>query len=392
MAFKVAVLSIDGGGIKGIVPAMILAEIEKRTGKKICEMFDLIAGTSTGGILALGLTKPKKDKREPEFTAKHLVKLYENKGKEIFQRGNQDVVAHLFQSVEIALKPFGISNINIKDLFTAKYSRVGKQNIINEYFGDTYIKEALTEVLITSYATNLRLPFFFTSQSLKEQEYKKAENFCVVCQGYKMKQAAMATSAAPTYFKPYPVPAIHRPESTYTLIDGGVFANNPTSIAIIEAMNSYTMKTKDSISLKDVLVVSLGTGRKPHKLNLEDMEKWGQLKWIEPLINMVFAGQSEVVDYQMEQLLSNQLQREAGVEQHNRYYRFQPQYSEIDISSNRSIDLPDVVFVNDAMDDASKDNISALVKVTEQLIISEDVKLNSLCEQLKTFKKLDKDY
>jgi len=73
MSFKVAVLSIDGGGIKGIVPAIILAKIEEETGKPICKLFDFIAGTSTGGILALGLTKAsKQDSTEPEFAAKDL--------------------------------------------------------------------------------------------------------------------------------------------------------------------------------------------------------------------------------------------------------------------------------------------------------------------------------
>jgi len=77
------VLSIDGGGIRGIIPAMVLAEIERRTGKRIVEMFDLVAGTSTGGILALGLTKPGQDSK-PEYSAKKLIDLYEIEGGKIF--------------------------------------------------------------------------------------------------------------------------------------------------------------------------------------------------------------------------------------------------------------------------------------------------------------------
>src|SRR5215216_5033946 len=77
------VLSIDGGGIRGIIPAMVLAEIERRTGKRIAEMFDRIAGTSTGGILALGLTKPGQD-GGPEYSAKKLIELYETEGGKIF--------------------------------------------------------------------------------------------------------------------------------------------------------------------------------------------------------------------------------------------------------------------------------------------------------------------
>jgi uncharacterized protein len=79
------VLSIDGGGIKGIIPAMILAEIERRAEKRIAEVFDLVAGTSTGGILALGLTKPGQD-GGPEYSAKKLIDLYETEGGKIFDR------------------------------------------------------------------------------------------------------------------------------------------------------------------------------------------------------------------------------------------------------------------------------------------------------------------
>ena len=77
------VLSIDGGGIRGIIPAMVLAEIEARTGKRSAEMFDLVAGTSTGGILALGLTKPEQD-GGPEYSAERLIELYDGEGGRIF--------------------------------------------------------------------------------------------------------------------------------------------------------------------------------------------------------------------------------------------------------------------------------------------------------------------
>lgn len=77
-------LSLDGGGIRGIIPAMVLAEIEKRTRKPVSELFDLIAGTSTGGLLALGLTKPGPG-GGPEYTAADMVRLYENCGREIFR-------------------------------------------------------------------------------------------------------------------------------------------------------------------------------------------------------------------------------------------------------------------------------------------------------------------
>jgi patatin-like phospholipase/acyl hydrolase len=84
MSFKFKVLSIDGGGIRGIIPAIMLAEIEKRIGKQIFELFDLITGTSTGGILALGLTKPNpQNSQAPLYRARNLIELYRTHGKTI---------------------------------------------------------------------------------------------------------------------------------------------------------------------------------------------------------------------------------------------------------------------------------------------------------------------
>ena len=83
MPQPIRILSIDGGGIRGIIPAMVLAELERRARGPICTLFDLIAGTSTGGILALGLAKPNGD-RKPAYSAADLIELYEKEGKTIF--------------------------------------------------------------------------------------------------------------------------------------------------------------------------------------------------------------------------------------------------------------------------------------------------------------------
>ncbi len=375
MTYKATVLSIDGGGIKGIVPAMILAELEYRTGKRIHELFDLIAGTSTGGILALGLAVPKSgEDRKAKFQASELVDLYKNKGKVIFQRRREEKEP-LFEKIkkvgfDTVLSQMAPDVTNSEDLFSPKYTRIGKMNVIKDYFKDTLIEQALTEVLITSYSTSLRMPFFFTSIIRKEKNYKQ-ENFRMVCEGYTMEQAAMATSAAPTYFRPYAIPALNRPDPDYTLVDGGVVANNPTSIAIIEAMNSYKMKTGHDLNLDEILVVSLGTGRKSRKLDINEIENWGQLKWMEPLINVTMSGQNEIVDYQMEQLLSK------GNSQEKQYYRFQPQYPDIQTTGTQ-----ESYRINDAMDDASESNIDNLKKVTRDFISRRNTKLNLLSQVL----------
>ena len=139
------VLSIDGGGIRGIIPAMVLAEIEGRTGKSTAEVFDLVAGTSTGGILALGLTKPGQN-GGPEYSAKKLIDLYETEGGKIFSIP----VWHRIHSAG--------------GLAEEKYPAKGIEEIALEYFGDVRLAKALTEVLVTAYEVERRGPWFLWSK------------------------------------------------------------------------------------------------------------------------------------------------------------------------------------------------------------------------------------
>ncbi|HEY9608907.1 patatin-like phospholipase family protein, partial [Allocoleopsis sp.] len=115
--FKFKILSIDGGGIRGIVPAKILAEIEKQTKKPISSLFDLIAGTSTGGILAAGLTLPKPNTKEPKYTAEDLIKIYRERGGEIFY------------------EPFLEKIMKLDDISRPKYSSDGRDKVLKEFFG-----------------------------------------------------------------------------------------------------------------------------------------------------------------------------------------------------------------------------------------------------------------
>ncbi|MGH8002739.1 MAG: patatin-like phospholipase family protein [Brasilonema sp.] len=375
MTFKLAVLSIDGGGIRGIVPAMILAKIEEKTKKPIHELFDLIAGTSTGGILSLGLVKPNKD-NEAEFSAEDLVKLYTDERNKIFKKRkifdlpfdkwpfNNLLLFRLLESLRTSLD----LQISPEELIRSKYTRDEKEKVIKSRLGKTPLNKALTEVIITSYAINKRIPLLFTSNPDKEE--LKSNNFHRICSGYTMYNAAMATSAAPTFFKPYSPEYISSEREKYLFIDGGVIANNPTYIAIIEAMKSYEIKI-GTIGLQEILVVSLGTGAVAEPFSKET-EKWGLIQWVKPLINIVFSGQSEIITYQMEHLLSKDKQ----------YYRFQFncekfEKNKLDISS-----LPEKCNVNEAMDDVREENIQELQKAAKKLIGEEYSKLENLCDVL----------
>lgn len=320
---RVNILSIDGGGIRGIIPAMILAEIERRLQMPIAEQFHLIAGTSTGGILALGLTKPDAQGK-PQYTAHDLVALYETEGARIFSRS----VWHRLHAVG-----------NIAE---EKYPSEGIEQVLDEYFGEARLKDVVTDVLITSYEIERRIPWFFKSRKAKaNDEYD-----------FPMKVVARATSAAPTYFEPLKVEASDQSDY-YALIDGGVFANNPALCGFVEAQTMFPQA-------EDILLVSLGTGQLTRRIPYDEARGWGLARWAQPLLNVVFHGVSATVDYHLRHLLP------PASDGTKRYYRFQPRLDE----------------GNDDLDDASRTNIRVLKLLAEAIIREHDDDLGDLCQQL----------
>jgi patatin-like phospholipase/acyl hydrolase len=257
------VLSIDGGGIRGVIPGMVLAALEERTGKHTAELFDLIAGTSTGGIIALGLTVPGEDGK-PRWMANDLVGLYLTEGPRIFEHS----IGHELES--------GLG------LLDEKFDARPLEETLETYFGETKISQAVTDVLVTSYDLENRQPFFFKSnraRSVPEHDWL-------------MRLAARATSAAPTYFEPEHLVA---DGAEFALCDGGVFANNP-------AMCAYAEVRRDHPSAK-VRIVSLGTGQLTRQIHWQEAKDWGLVKWARPIIDVVFDGVSDATDYQLTQLL-----------------------------------------------------------------------------------------
>jgi uncharacterized protein len=317
------VLSIDGGGIRGIIPAMILAEIERRTGKRTAEVFDLVAGTSTGGILALGLTKPGQN-GGPEYSAETLIDLYETEGGKIFSIP----VWHRIHSAG--------------GLAEEKYPAKGIEEVALEYFGDVHLAQALTEVLVTAYEIEKRGPWFFKRRHARDQS-TEGDNFL-------MREVARATSAAPTYFEP--IPLEWGPHGERAFIDGGVHSNNPAMCAYVEAMKIHPEE-------KDFLVVSLGTGEPTREMPYEEVKGWGLALWAQPILNVVFDGVSDTVDYQLRELL-----RSEGDDK--RYYRFQ---TKLDPGMHD-------------MDDASATNIQSLKTKAKEIISKNDADLEALCSQL----------
>ncbi len=298
------ILAIDGGGIRGLIPAVVLADLERRTGRRTADMFDLIAGTSTGGILACGLTRPG-DGGAPAFTAADLIGLYESEGPEIFHRS-------LVKRIE-----------SVDGYVDERYDDVGLNAALRRYLDGTRLSQAVTDVFITAYEIERREAFFFRSSRARTDP---TYDFTFV-------DTARATSAAPTYFEPVRVSDVAG-ASRYALIDGGVFALNPAMCAFAELAAGGR---RDEIEL----VVSLGTGSHTRRLPFEDVRGWGQLEWARPLIDVVFDGGAQTVDFELGELLGPE-----------RYVRFQTRLTE----------------ASDDLDDASDRNLEALRREGSRLV------------------------
>ncbi len=339
------ILSIDGGGIRGVLPAAILTEIENRTGKRICELFDIIAGTSTGGILAVGLTVPGEDGKTPKFTAEELGALYDKEGGKIFEQSFLQKVGSIGDNA------FGHKNI---------------EALLKEYFGDAKLSDALTQVIVTSYEIEKRKTFYFNSRLAKESA---SEDFLV-------REVARATSAAPTYFEPTKVGPLG---NQFALVDGGVYANNPSMLAYVEAKTQYDLakaaKPKPRGRVRQIgsapvaarsveepfMMLSLGTGSSQKPYLYDDAKDWGLVGWVRPIVDILMQGVSETVDFQMRCLLPPRVEDNT-----RRYYRLstklQPEHGD--------------------MSDASPEMISALKEYAAGIIRQEDKAIDELCAQL----------
>jgi uncharacterized protein len=258
------VLSIDGGGIRGLIPALVLAEIEERTGRRIAELFDFIAGTSTGGILACALTVPGED-GGPRFTAREIARLYETQGARIFSRSLR---RRLF---------------TLDGLKEERYDDRELNRALEVYLGESRLSEALIPIMVTAYDIQGRFAFFFrSSRAVADPTYD-----------FGMVAAARASSAAPTYFEPHAVTDVAGAR-TYPLIDGGVFATNPASCA-------YADLGHDNITL----LASLGTGENTRPYSFERARRWGVIEWARPVLDIVFDGQAETTQFIMDRLLGD---------------------------------------------------------------------------------------
>lgn len=261
----ISILSIDGGGVRGIIPAAFLVEFEQRTGKHICELFDLIAGTSTGGILAAALTLPSSC-GEPEYSAQEVRSAYLERSGPIFHR-----------SALRAVRTLG-------GLAGPTYSPHALETMLAQFLGGKRLHSTLTELLIPAYDMASSTPWFFKTSFAKYHRGPADDPL--------LAQVVRATTAAPTYFPPLTL-------EDHCLIDGGVFASNPALCAYAQARNLYPVET-------DFLMVSLGTGLQVHNRPCLKIDDWGIVNWAAPISSVMLNASSASVNYQMRALIGDE--------------------------------------------------------------------------------------
>ena len=256
---SIKVLSIDGGGIRGIIPATVLEAIAKRVGTDLHNVFDMIAGTSTGGIIALGIGTACNNGKP--YSPGELLDLYVKNGPQIFKKS--------FLTPE-------------RELVNPKYSPDALEATLAQFFHSTEFQTALTPLLVSSYDLQSQLPFFFKSHRIAANpEYN-----------WKVAEIARATSAAPTFFPPC---HLIRGTRDYALVDGGVFVNNPSMAAYAEARYLYP-------DAAEFIVISVGTGDRQDQISYAAAKEWGLVGWARQITPVLMDSVSEAVDFELNAL------------------------------------------------------------------------------------------
>lgn len=345
---KIRILSLDGGGIRGIIPGAVLVHVEtkirefsKNPDAHLAEYFDMVVGTSTGGILGAMLLTPRStDDSSPRFSALDAYNFYINEGTKIFNDSKRSFGF---------LRIFGNA---------AKYKRERLENLLMEKLGDVRMSQLLKPCIITTYDLLNKEAVFFNS---REQDRIKGDFY--------LRDVLRSTSAGPTYFDPAQITNILYPESKQremVNIDGGVFANNPAMCAYAECRRTFFPFWKDKYdtnkkfpTVRNMLMLSLGTGGGNFELpNVKASQNWSLINWAKLTPKIMLDGGFDIVDYQIRQVFNSLPAKE-------------------DKLNLKRVDFPkppdgSVPYEPD-MAEASRENIKALARAGEETILNANI-------------------
>lgn len=276
----VRVLSLDGGGLRGIAPLRVLHWIEAETGQRIHELFDAVAGTSTGGIIACGLVGSA-DGERPVMDLGQILALYENEAATIFPP---------------AQRPLQRLSRSVRSLFDPRFDPNGLDVLLRRSFSDLRLSSALVPVIVPAYDLAHNEVLVFKS--------RKAANPAFDCT---LREVCRATSAAPTYLPSFPMPYPDRSgvPKPRVCIDGGVYLNNPALAAVAELVKHG--HRGEPVQLAQIKCLSLGTGIHLKDLDEAKSSSWGIFSWARPITDVMMQASSMSVDYVAQQLLPDYL-------------------------------------------------------------------------------------
>ncbi|KAM7507059.1 hypothetical protein LguiA_017512 [Lonicera macranthoides] len=297
----VTVLSIDGGGIRGIIPGTILAFLESKLQQldgadtRIADYFDVVAGTSTGGLVTVMLTAPNKDNR-PIYAAKDINNFYLEHAPKIFPRKSRNKFIHSVRNLFGAIKG-------------PKYDGVYLRSLVKELLGDLSIKQTLADVIIPAFDIKRLQPVIFSTDNAKVDVLKDAL----------LSDICLGTSAAPTYLPGhyFETKDANGNARSFDLIDGWVAANNPTQMALTHITKEVLTGNVQFVQIEPMdctrmLVLSLGTGIAKHegKYNAVMASKWGLIRWVynngsRPIIDVFSEASADMVDIHVSTLFQS---------------------------------------------------------------------------------------
>jgi uncharacterized protein len=258
------ILSIDGGGIRGIFPAHILKCVSERLNIDVYKTFDMIAGTSTGSIIAAAIAS--------EVPISQIVDLYKIHGKSIFPPYKSRI------------------NKKVKPAFRSIYTSDYFKKVLADVFGESTLGKIRKPLIIP--ATDIGTGGVHVFKSSYSDEFTRDKTV-------KVKDAVLASCSAPTFFDPYKV-------NEYLLADGGLWANNPGLAAVIDAQKRL------NIQKEKIKILSLGTGNSRQSYGTNPNRRWGLMKgWRGPdFITFMLSLQSQsTVNYLKLILAENQIVR-----------------------------------------------------------------------------------
>lgn len=262
---KYRVVSIDGGGIRGLVTTVLLQRIVATPGMEdFLESIDLIAGTSTGGLLALAIAK------KIDLDVIHDV--YVKKGPDIFDDDWLDDI------------------VDLGKLRGADYEIKYLRRELRKLFGNTTLGQLKKRVLVTAFDLDNEAQTGRTWKPKLFHNFPGKDND----RGEFAVNVGLYTSAAPTYFP-----------SVDGYIDGGVYASNPSMCALAQTQDQRYQPTP---ALNEVRLLSLGTGRSLQYVKGKK-HNWGYVQWAKPLVSLIFDGTAGITDYQCQQMMRDNYHR-----------------------------------------------------------------------------------